>query len=105
MSCSFCYNAYVWGKESHTDEDYFDGGLNNTNDFSSCSIGLSDSTHQIYFNAGAGVPCNIEICKWGENAQWNTVARYYPKFCPECGRKLDEFIINERGTSFERGAN
>lgn len=23
MSCHFCYNAHVWAKEPHNEEDYF----------------------------------------------------------------------------------
>ena len=105
MSCHFCYNAYVWANEPHNEEDYFDGGLTPDNDGSSCGIGTAETGHCLYFNSGMGVPCNIEACEWGEDQRWHTVARYYPKFCPECGRKLDEFIIGERGASFNKAVD
>lgn len=110
MSCHFCYNAHVWAKEPHNDEDYFDEGLHDKNDFSSCTIGDGVETHQIYLNSGNGEACNIEICEWMPNicstlrseGRWVTVAKYYPKFCPECGRKLDEYAVDKYGRSFER---
>ena len=101
MSCHFCFNAYVWAKEPHNEDDYFNY-LHDDNDGSSCSIGFSGKNYSLYFNSGMGKPCNIEVCTWGENNQWHPVAIYYPKFCPECGRKLDEYDICERGRSFNR---
>lgn len=101
MSCPFCYNAYVWAKEPHEDEDYFDGGLHDENDFSSATVGFSDGKHQLYINSGSGEAINIEACEW-HNGRWHTTGRYFPKFCPECGRKLDEYIIDERGTRFTK---
>lgn len=106
MSCQFCYNAYVWAKESHDEEDYFDTGLDDTNDASSSTVGSCESKHQIFLNSGNGEPCNIEVCEWKENGYrgkpgWATIGIYYPKFCPECGRELSEYKIGERGTKYE----
>ena len=98
MSCNFCYNAHVWAKEPHSEMDYFDGGLNDNNDGSTCSIGTSDAGYQMHFNSGMGKPCNIEVCTWFDGQGWLSIARYYPKYCPECGRKLDEYNIGPRGT-------
>lgn len=100
MSCHFCYNAYVWAKEPKTEEDYFDEGLHDDNDGSSCSIGKSGDSFSIMFNSGMGKPCEIEFRNW-YNGRWHTVGYYYPKFCPECGRLLDEYKIDERGTKYE----
>lgn len=102
MACHFCYNAHVWAKEPHEDEDYFDNGLDDDNDGSSSGIGHSGQGYQMYFNSGMGRPCNIEICSWHEGYGWAPIAKYYPKFCPECGRRLDEYIIGERGGSFTK---
>lgn len=102
MPCHFCYNAHVWAKEPHDDEDYFDGGLHDDNDGSSCGIGHSGTSYQIWFNSGMGMPCNIELSHWQEGYGWSPVAKYYPKFCPECGRKLDEYIIGERGGTYTK---
>ena len=101
MSCHFCYNAHVWAKELKTEENYFDEGLDDNNDGSSCSIGKSRDEFSIMFNSGMGKPCEIEFRNWF-SGQWHTIGYYYPKFCPECGRPLDEYIIGERGQSFDR---
>ena len=34
----------------------------------------------------------IEFNRWNDNDKmWHTVGRYYPKYCPECGRKITEW--------------
>lgn len=104
--CNFCFNAHVYNSLPQTEEDYYDTGIDDSNDACSITIGHSASEHQIYFNSGNGKPCNIEICEWKENGYrgqpgWATVGVYYPKFCPECGRPLVEYKIDERGTSFK----
>lgn len=104
--CSFCFNAHVYNSLPKTEEDYYDSGLDDSNDFSSISIGrtcsLPDSKpHQIYINSGNGEATNIEVCEW-YNGRWHTIGKYYLKFCPECGRKLDEYEIEEKGISFKR---
>jgi hypothetical protein len=107
MSCHFCYNAHVWASEPHDEEDYFDEGLHDDNDMSSSTIGNCSSKHRVFLNSGGGEATSIELCEWKENGYrgqpgWATVGIYYPKFCPECGRKLDEYYIDERGTSYKR---
>lgn len=103
MTCHFCYNAHVWAKEPHEDEDYFDNGLDDDNDGSSSGIGHSGEGYQMYFNSGMGVACNIEVCHWHEGYGWVPIAKYYPKFCPECGRELNEYFVDARGSSFKKG--
>jgi hypothetical protein len=85
-----------------TEEDYFDEGLHDDNDGSSSGIGRSANGFSIMFNSGMGKPCEVEFREWGEDNMWHTVGFYYPKFCPECGRKLDEYVIDERGTKYDR---
>lgn len=102
-ACPFCFNAYVYAKMPKTEEElYFDDGLDDTNDGSSCGIGHCSKDYTMFFNSGMGVPCNIEICNWREGYGWSPIGKYYPKFCPECGRKLDEYEIDERGTNYDR---
>ena len=101
-NCHFCYNAHVWAKELKTEEDYFDEGLHDNNDGSSCSIGHSSEDFSIMFNSGMGRACNIEFRKWFEGYGWMAIGHYFPKFCPECGRPLNEYKIDERGTKYER---
>ena len=103
--CSFCFNAYVATTLPEPEDNYFDNELTDDNDFSSATIGFSGHSHQMYFNSGGGKACNIEVCEWGEDSRWHTVGYYYPKFCPECGRPLDEYKIDERGTKYESKRN
>lgn len=101
--CPFCFNAYVDANLPKTEEEeYFGTDLTDDNDGSSHGIGHAVSGYQVYFNSGMGVPCNIELCHWHEGYGWSHVAKYYPKYCPECGRKLDEYEVGERGAKYDR---
>ena len=100
--CHFCYNAHVQIKEPVTEEYYFEPDIDDSNDGSSSGIGKTAKDFSIMLNSGFGKPCEIEFRQWGKNNMWHTVGYYYPKFCPECGRPLDEYKIDERGTSYER---
>ena len=106
-TCSFCYNAHVWAKELHDEEDYFYEGLHDDNDMSAATIGNVTNGFQIFLNSGGGEAVNIELCQWKENGYrgqpgWSTVGIYYPKFCPECGRKLVEYEVDNRGRSYNK---
>ena len=98
--CNFCFNAHVWAKLPHDEEDYFDGGLHDDNDGSSHGIGRASPQYKLDFNSGMGVACNIGVHRWQPDTGWIRVAEYFPKYCPECGRKLDEYHVNERGTDY-----
>ena len=76
--CRFCLNARV------------DDELTDDNDFSSFSVGSSANNYRIMISFGGGKPGRLEVDQWAGN-HWFTVARYYPKYCPECGRKLDDY--------------
>ena len=102
--CNFCFNAHVAATLPENEDDYFEPELNDSNDFSSSTIGFSDERHQLYFNAGGREPINIEVCEW-YNGRWHTICKYYPKFCPECGRELKEYIIESRGSRFNKKEN
>ena len=100
--CNFCFNAHVYEKMPKTaEEEFFDTGLDDTNDGFSGTVGTHSENHQVYINSGGGKPVNIETCEW-VGGRWQTVAVYYPKYCPECGRALTEYDITERGASFNR---
>ena len=88
--CPVCFNAYVYNSLPKVEEDYFDEGLNDTNDFGSRTVGTSNNGFQMYINSGGGRPLEIETCQW-TNDKWHTMAVYRPKFCPECGRALTEY--------------
>ena len=88
--CHFCSNAHV------------DGYLNHDTDFFSATMGHADKGFQIMLNSGNHRPNHIEFNQWNEEVKrWITVGIYYPKFCPECGRELSVYRIDERGTSFQ----
>ena len=76
--CGFCVNARV------------DDDLTDNNDFSSLSVGFSANKYRTMISAGDGKPVRIETEKW-DGDHWSIIMRYYPKYCPECGRKLDEY--------------
>lgn len=101
--CPFCFNAYVYAKLPKTEEEeYFGTDLTDDNDGSSHGVGHSAPNYQMYFNSGMGRACNLEICRWHNESGWVPIAQYFPKFCPECGRELSEYEIDERGTKYDR---
>ena len=82
--CSFCFNARVSDDENLTDE----------NDLSCCTIGNSVKGHQLVILSGAGKPLRIISEVWSEKDQaYKDVAMYFPKYCPNCGRKLSEYDL------------
>jgi hypothetical protein len=51
-------------------------------------------------SSGYGEPVRMEIDHWYEHLrEWRTVGKYYPKYCPECGRKLDEYAVNDNSSN------
>ena len=87
--CCFCFNSRIY---EETEDDWFSDPLTDEND--SCSIGVGDSCTDrcIRISSGHGEPTRIEFDEWSDEYQmWFTTARYYPKYCPECGRKIDEY--------------
>lgn len=81
--CSKCFNARI-------DPD---NELTDYNDFSSSTIEYNKHDNfRMMLSSGAGKPLRIEAEKWSSSVQqWITVGQYYPKFCPECGRKITEY--------------
>ena len=41
--------------------------------------------------SGWGRPLRIEIEKWDEKTGWYKIGEYNPKYCPNCGRKIEEY--------------
>jgi hypothetical protein len=84
MSCRFCANNRT-NPEWELDEDQVSYAM---------TIGRAGKGHRIMLNKNPYRPLEIEFSQWNENLktpQWQTVGYYYPKFCPECGRKIDEY--------------
>jgi hypothetical protein len=104
MPCRFCTNARSYVP---TEEELYSGNvLTDDNDSSSISIGKSCNYHRLMLTSGWGKPVRIEsetYCKIDDGqSQWVTHSVYYPKFCPECGRELKEYQIEERGVSYRK---
>lgn len=91
--CSYCLNARIYEPTEEELYDPYTDPLTDKNDFSSCTIGHSfDKNKRIMLTSGGGRPVRMEIDEWVDAVEsWITVAHYHPKYCPECGRKLDEY--------------
>ena len=90
--CKYCFNARVYKPTEEELMDPFATELTDENDSSSCGVGTSCNNTRLMISSGYGEPVRIEIDKFFEDYQeWHTVGKYYPKYCPECGRKLDEY--------------
>lgn len=91
--CRFCFNSRIYQK---TEDDWFCDPFTDEND--SCSIGVGSAAKdtRIMISSGYGKPTRIEFDEWiNDCREWITYARYYPKYCPECGRKIDEYERSE----------
>lgn len=87
LACFMCNNALT------------DDFLDDENDLSYYGLGYADKGFCIRLVSGDRKPVRIIFEQWICN-QWSTVGVYYPKFCPECGRKITEYEISRRGESF-----
>ena len=87
--CRFCFNSRIY---QETEDDWFGDRLTDENDSCSISVGRWEKNRRVMISSGYGKPTRIEFDEWLEGGQgWVTTARYYPKYCPECGRKIDEY--------------
>lgn len=90
--CKYCFNARICPPS----DDIFETELTDENDFSSCTVGNCAEGYSIMINSGGGKPVEIEFRKWFEESkEWHAVGYYVPKFCPECGRKINEYKERE----------
>lgn len=73
-------------------------------DFQSIGIGFSEPFSRLCIDSGAGKPVRIEFWQWSEKTRCNEmVACYFPKYCPNCGRRLSEYkITDELGAHYEK---
>lgn len=94
--CHVCFNARVCPPS----DDPYEDVLTDENDLSYIGVGDSGRTikgRRIMIGSGGGKPLRIQFDEWIESVkEWHTTAEYYPKFCPECGRRLDEYEELER---------
>ena len=92
--CRFCFNARVY---QEPEDDWFSDPLTDDNDSCSITVGRAADNRRIMISSGHGEPTRIEFDEWSNDCErWFTYAKYYPKYCPECGRKIDEYegVIN-----------
>jgi hypothetical protein len=90
--CKYCFNARVY---EPTDEEVMSPyaiHLTDDNDSSSHSIGVYEKEKRFMISSGNGEPVRIEFEYWEPQwRQWLPIGKYYPKYCPECGRRLNEY--------------
>ena len=87
--CEFCFNSRIY---KATEDDWFSAPLTDENDSSSISVGCWVKNRRMMISSGYGKPMRIECDEWLDNRQeWVTTSRYYPKYCPECGRQINEY--------------
>lgn len=84
LGCKFCQNNRTnpeW--ELHEEQCAYAMG-----------IGQSADGYRIMINKQPYWPLCLDFDCWSTNSktpQWQLVGHYYPKYCPECGRKIDEY--------------
>ena len=95
--CKYCFNARIYRPTEEELMDPFNTELTDENDFSSCGVGHCHSKERRFMiNSGNGRPVNIEFeLLDNKTKEWYTVGKYYPKYCPECGRRLDEYEVSK----------
>lgn len=95
--CNICFNSRVY---EEPEDDYFSTPLTDDNDLSYHGIrdrGDAADGRRIMIASGGGKPLRIQFDEWFEKGRrWITSAEYYPKYCPECGRRLDEYEIKNK---------
>ena len=94
--CKFCFNARIYKPTDEERMDPYSTELTDENDFSSCSVGHCFSRNRRFMiDSGHGHPVKIVFEEWTEKMpEWHRVGVYYPKYCPECGRRLDEYEVS-----------
>ena len=78
MACKMCFNA-------HTDPE-----LTSDNDLSYSTIGECTDLYRLMFRSGDDRPTGILFERWNKDSGWHMLGFYWPKFCPNCGRRLTE---------------
>ena len=84
MSCRFCEN-------NRTNPDW---ELDEEQVFYAISVGMTEDAHRIMYNKRPYRPLELTFEKWNDQLHptiWQTIGVYYNKYCPECGRKIDEY--------------
>lgn len=91
--CKYCFNSRIYEPSDEEVMSPFYSYLTDKNDFSSCSVGHCYDKHRRFMiSSGNGMPVKLEFEMFdSSNDGWYPLGVYYPKFCPECGRRLNEY--------------
>ena len=91
--CKYCFNSRIYEPSDEEVMSPFYNYLTDKNDFSSCSVGHCYDKHRRFMiSSGNGVPVKLEFEMFDSSRDgWYPLGVYYPKFCPECGRRLNEY--------------
>lgn len=81
--CRFCNNARVAR----------DPDLNDNNDLSfyPTAGSFANPGYRMIIGAGGGKPVRLLFENLDGRRGWLPCVEYRPRFCPECGRRLDEY--------------
>ena len=94
--CKYCFNARIYKPTDEELMDPYTTPLDDDTDLSSCTIGASCEDVRLMITSGGGEPVRIELDKFLNNIkEWHTFGKYYPKYCPECGRRLNEYEVSK----------
>lgn len=91
--CYMCDSARVSG-------DLCDGF-----DFSAIGVGKTNSlSKRFMICSGNNQPVHLEFEIFDDEfSRWVLLGTYYPQYCPNCGRKLTEYFVEDRGVAaYER---
>lgn len=70
-------------------------------DFSSISVGVTYDRERFMLESGNRSAVALRFEKFNDQyGKWYSCGSYYPKYCPNCGRELSEYIVNDRGSKF-----
>lgn len=78
--CFMCDNARI--NDELTDE----------NDYSSYPVGSSMDGYRMMLSSGFGRPLSVEMEEFHDKYGWRIVGTYWPKYCPNCGRLILDYI-------------
>ena len=84
MSCRFCANNRA-NPEWELDEEQVSYAM---------TVGMTEKGYRVMINKDPYRPLEITFDAWNDKLktpQWQQMGGYYPKYCPECGRKIDEY--------------
>lgn len=102
--CRYCFNARVYEPTEKELIDPWSTELTDDNDLSYHGVGAAGNTSKhtrIMIASGGGKSARVQFDAYLGDG-WDTYAEYYPKYCPECGRRLDEYDEKSNDGIMER---